>query len=99
MRIKLTIIAFIALAVTVLPSTPLADDDILAHTIGRLIIENTIGEPISPHSESQIRRFANNPEGIIEHNTQGHILSEKIRNSESRRRFEKLMEEQRVNNQ
>ena len=94
MTIKLKIAAFFVFAIVALPSSPSADEDILTSTIGRLIIENTIGSPVDPHTESRIRRFADNPEVVIDHNTQGHIIAEKIRNAESRRRLEQLLDEQ-----
>ena len=98
MAIKSNIAAVFVLAIVAFSSSPSADEDILANTIGRLIIENTIGSPVDPHAESRIRRFADNPEVIIDHNTQGHIVAEKIRNAESKRRLEKLLDEQRNRN-
>jgi len=89
----------LALTVPFIPAVSSADSetDILANTVGRILIENTIGNPVDPKTEQDARRIIRNPNGVIDYNTRPDVIAEKIRNQESQRRLDQLMNEQREN--
>ena len=79
------------------PSIGQADGpgEILANTVGRILIQNTTGNPVSPSTEASIRRIGRNPEAFVDLHTRPDMVAEKIRNAESDRRLNNLLEEQR----
>ena len=95
-RLK-TFSAAIVFAAAIVPSVADAGgaENILANTVGRILIENTVGNPVSPKTEQDVRRIIRNPDATVDRHTRPDMVAEHIRQYESDRRLEQLKQKQR----
>ena len=92
-----TFTAAVVLAAATVPSVAHSDngESILANTIGRILIKNTVGNPVNSRIEQDVRRIIRNPDATVDRHTRPDMVAEHIRQYESNRRLEQLKQEQR----